>query len=114
MASRIAVMHHGEIQQFATPDAVYNRPANLFVARFLGTPPMNTVPARLARGDGLTPRSSAPASRRDPPAAAAAGRQRARFVDRDVVLGIRPGMHLRGRTRLRRHARRRDRGARSR
>src|SRR5437762_3584143 len=51
MASRIAVMDHGEIQQFAAPETVYNRPANLFVARFLGTPPMNTVPARLA-GDG--------------------------------------------------------------
>ena len=61
MASRIAVMNHGEIQQFATPDTVYNRPANLFVARFLGTPPMNTVPARLS-GDGRRSRSSAPAS----------------------------------------------------
>src|SRR5882672_6732334 len=48
MASRIAVMREGEIQQFAAPETVYNRPANLFVARFLGTPPMNTVPARLA------------------------------------------------------------------
>ena len=43
MASRIAVMNQGEIQQFAAPDEVYNRPANLFVARFLGTPPMNTL-----------------------------------------------------------------------
>ena len=41
-------------QQFDSPETVYNRPANLFVARFLGTPPMNTVPARLARhGDSL-------------------------------------------------------------
>src|SRR6266436_4906396 len=54
MASRIAVMDKGEIQQFDSPETVYNRPANLFVARFLGTPPMNTVPARLARdGDSL-------------------------------------------------------------
>src|SRR5215468_11930660 len=54
MASRIAVMDRGEIQQFAAPDAIYRKPANLFVARFLGTPPMNTVPARLVRdGDGL-------------------------------------------------------------
>ena len=90
MASRIAVMNHGEIQQFATPDTVYNRPANLFVARFLGTPPMNTVPARLAGG---TRRSrSIGAGRPDairlplPPQSDSA---RA-FVDRDVVLGIRP------------------------
>src|SRR5258707_9094128 len=55
MASRIAVMDRGEIQQFAAPEVVYGKPANLFVARFLGTPPMNTIAARLAHdGDGLT------------------------------------------------------------
>src|SRR6267143_1769809 len=54
LASRIAVMDRGEIQQFDSPETVYNRPANLFVSRFLGTPPMNTVPARLVRnGDSL-------------------------------------------------------------
>ena len=47
LATRIAVMHRGVVQQFADPDTVYNRPANLFVARFMGAPPMNTVPARL-------------------------------------------------------------------
>ena len=90
MASRIAVMNHGEIQQFATPDAVYNRPANLFVARFLGTPPMNTVPARLS-GDGRRRDHRRRPARRAPPAPALAGRTRARtFAGRDVVLGIRP------------------------
>ena len=78
MASRIAVMNHGEVQQFAAPDTVYNRPANLFVARFLGTPPMNTVPARLAAtGRRARRRHRRRPARRDPPAAAAAGRQRA-------------------------------------
>src|SRR5262249_33725640 len=51
MASRIAVMNLGLVQQFAVPDEVYNRPANLFVARFIGTPPMNTVRARLVADD---------------------------------------------------------------
>jgi multiple sugar transport system ATP-binding protein len=52
MATRIAVMHQGEVQQFADPDTIYNRPANLFVARFMGAPPMNTLHARLdADGD---------------------------------------------------------------
>jgi multiple sugar transport system ATP-binding protein len=51
MATRIAVMNRGEVQQFADPDTIYNRPANLFVARFMGAPPMNTVQARL-EGDG--------------------------------------------------------------
>jgi len=52
MATRIAVMHLGTVQQFANPDTIYNRPANLFVARFMGAPPMNTVPARLRAADG--------------------------------------------------------------
>jgi multiple sugar transport system ATP-binding protein len=51
MATRIAVMHRGEVQQFDDPDTVYHRPANLFVARFMGAPPMNTMPARLEVGD---------------------------------------------------------------
>jgi multiple sugar transport system ATP-binding protein len=51
MATRIAVMDRGEVQQFADPDTIYHRPANLFVARFMGAPPMNTIPARLD-GDG--------------------------------------------------------------
>src|SRR3954452_4626675 len=46
LATRIAVMRQGVVQQFADPETVYNRPANLFVARFMGAPPMNTLPAR--------------------------------------------------------------------
>src|SRR5471030_1652280 len=52
MATRIAVMHKGEVQQFADPDTIYRYPANLFVARFMGSPPMNTMPARLVVEDG--------------------------------------------------------------
>jgi multiple sugar transport system ATP-binding protein len=52
MATRIAVMHQGAVQQFADPDTVYRYPANLFVARFMGSPPMNTMPARLEVEDG--------------------------------------------------------------
>ena len=47
LASRIAVMHHGEIQQFDEPQAVYDRPANMFVAGFMGSPSMNFIPAEL-------------------------------------------------------------------
>src|SRR5579875_3681834 len=53
MATRIAVMHQGEVQQFADPDTVYNRPANLFVARFMGAPPMNPMAARLVAEAGV-------------------------------------------------------------
>jgi multiple sugar transport system ATP-binding protein len=45
LADRIAVMSLGRLQQIGTPDEVYDRPANLFVAEFLGSPPMNILPA---------------------------------------------------------------------
>src|ERR1700739_1655525 len=41
LASRIAVMHQGRLQQFAEPRTVYDRPANMFVAGFMGSPPSN-------------------------------------------------------------------------
>ena len=49
MATRIAVMNAGVIQQIATPDEIYERPANLFVARFIGSPAMNTLNATVER-----------------------------------------------------------------
>ena len=51
MADRIAVMEAGKLQQVGAPRDVYARPANLFVARFIGSPPMNTVDGRV-RVDG--------------------------------------------------------------
>jgi multiple sugar transport system ATP-binding protein len=53
MADRIAVLDAGQLQQLGTPDAVYQRPANLFVAQFIGSPPMNILDAE-ASGDALT------------------------------------------------------------
>jgi ABC-type sugar transport system ATPase subunit len=47
MADRIAVMRDGRIEQVASPHEIFTRPANLFVAGFIGTPQMNLVPARL-------------------------------------------------------------------
>ncbi|WP_417271688.1 ABC transporter ATP-binding protein [Celeribacter sp.] len=51
MATKIAVMNGGEIQQFGTPDDVYESPANLFVAGFIGTPQMNLLRATLRASD---------------------------------------------------------------
>ena len=51
MGSRIAVMKDGRLQQVGAPLEVYDRPANLFVARFIGSPPMNVF-AGTIRGDG--------------------------------------------------------------
>jgi multiple sugar transport system ATP-binding protein len=52
LASRIAVMHQGRLQQFAEPNTVYERPANIFVAGFMGSPAMNFLPAEVVSGDG--------------------------------------------------------------
>jgi ABC-type sugar transport system ATPase subunit len=51
MADRVAVLSDGRLQQVGPPQDVYDRPANLFVARFLGSPPMNVLPGML---DGAT------------------------------------------------------------
>ena len=84
MGARIAVMRAGRIQQVGAPLEIYQRPVNLFVANFIGTPPMNFLRARL-EGDGVASlatgeRISLPPESR--PRVAAGGRQ--------VVLGIRP------------------------
>jgi multiple sugar transport system ATP-binding protein len=50
MADRIAVMNLGVLQQYGTPDEIYNRPANRFVANFVGSILMNFMPARYENG----------------------------------------------------------------
>jgi len=50
LADRIAVMEKGVLQQFATPHDLQDRPANLFVASFIGEPPMNLFPAMVQDG----------------------------------------------------------------
>jgi len=50
LADRIAVMKGGVIQQLAAPQEVYNRPANLFVAAFIGSPAMNFLPGQTVDG----------------------------------------------------------------
>jgi multiple sugar transport system ATP-binding protein len=54
LGSRVAVMKDGVIQQFGSPQDIYRRPANLFVAGFIGSPSMNFIPVSLQRaGDGF-------------------------------------------------------------
>jgi multiple sugar transport system ATP-binding protein len=50
MADMVAVMHEGRLQQLATPADLYARPANLFVARFCGSPPMNVLQGEVTSG----------------------------------------------------------------
>jgi ABC-type sugar transport system ATPase subunit len=77
MATRIAIMSTGRLQQVGTPREVYERPANLFVAQFIGTPPMNTVPGRAEGGAVVVGESRFPVA-----APIEAGRE--------VVVGVRP------------------------
>ncbi|MET0745329.1 MAG: ATP-binding cassette domain-containing protein, partial [Microvirga sp.] len=50
MATRVIVMDRGVVQQIDTPEAIYDNPANTFVARFVGAPPMNLVPVTAQDG----------------------------------------------------------------
>ena len=86
MGDRVAVMRDGRLEQVDTPQGLYDRPANLFVAAFIGSPAMNLVRGRLAaEEDGLAlwlgaHRIALPAARRELHARAG----------EDVIVGIRP------------------------
>ena len=66
MADRVAIMEGGRLQQVGSPQAVYDRPANLFVARFVGSPPMNIIPGVLEPSSRMVSAAGAaiPAPRR--------------------------------------------------
>jgi len=90
LGSRVAVIRHGELQQVAPPQELYLRPANLFVASFIGSPAMNLIEASVERGDGgpqvcFGPHRLAIGEKpvREHPALE-------RYLGRKVVLGIRP------------------------
>ncbi|TDV15666.1 ABC transporter ATP-binding protein [Paraburkholderia caballeronis] len=84
MSTRIAVMNGGVLQQFAAPDEIYYRPANLFVAGFIGTPAMSLADATLIRADDGFVVSAGGLSLRLPAAALSL------HAPREVVLGLRP------------------------
>ena len=87
MADRMAVMDQGVLQQVGPPQEVYAKPANLFVARFIGNPPMNTVAGTVFWTDG-TLGVQLPGGRVElPQSAGVAVKERDRD---DVVVGVRP------------------------
>src|SRR5438105_3852517 len=83
MGDRIAVMNAGELQQLDTPESLHERPANLFVAGFIGSPSMNFFPAKVTGSNGQV---VADAGFFKAPLSGKA----AEAVGRDVILGIRP------------------------
>jgi len=56
MADQVAVLRHGHLQQLAPPHALYNEPANVFVAKFVGSPPMNILSGTI-NADGIRTRA---------------------------------------------------------
>jgi multiple sugar transport system ATP-binding protein len=85
MASRVAIMSEGRLQQVGTPQDVYDAPANVFVAQFIGTPAMNCLPGRFATGDG-GPAIAVDGDRFPAPP----GLQTRLADDQPVVVGARP------------------------
>ena len=61
MADRIVLLDRGRIEQNATPPELYERPANTFVARFIGTPPMNLLPLAAGAGGAVVAGTDGPA-----------------------------------------------------
>ena len=89
LASRIAVMHQGSIQQFDEPRVVYDRPANMFVAGFMGSPSMNFIPGELTKIDGA-PAVTIALEGGETVTLALAQMPAFRPADGRVVLGVRP------------------------
>ena len=92
LADRIAVMEQGVLQQYAPPTALKEQPANLFVASFIGEPPMNIVDARIASaadGGGLVAAAPDGQAAFTVPLAASLAARLGR-ADGGFKLGIRP------------------------
>ncbi len=84
LGDRIAVMRTGRLQQVGSPKELYERPENLFVAGFIGSPAMNFLPATLEEGKLRTPLGDLPVS--DQLRRALEGAQ----AGRTVIVGVRP------------------------
>ena len=91
LATKIAVLKDGILQQFGTPAEIYNNPVNMFVADFMGSPAMNLIPATVrAGGDRLSvvmdrdARTPISLNLVDPPAGLST------FRDREIIFGVRP------------------------
>jgi multiple sugar transport system ATP-binding protein len=84
LGDRVAVMRAGIIQQVDTPGTLYERPGNLFVAGFIGSPSMNFLPGRLQDGSVVTPIGTIPLSEKVRRGMQGDGGAR------DVIVGVRP------------------------
>jgi multiple sugar transport system ATP-binding protein len=90
MGDRVALMRRGVLQQVDTPMRLYNAPANLFVASFIGSPAMNLFEAQLDRRNGMLVAAIGDQFLRLDPDALAEPGDLERYAGRTVALGIRP------------------------
>jgi multiple sugar transport system ATP-binding protein len=86
LGDRVCVMSKGQMQQVGTPRDVYDRPLNTFVARFLGSPSMNLMRARIARSNGGLSAAVGGQVLELP----ASPRTLQGYVGREVLIGLRP------------------------
>ncbi|MBV9672903.1 MAG: sn-glycerol-3-phosphate ABC transporter ATP-binding protein UgpC [Verrucomicrobia bacterium] len=91
MGDRICVMRDGLIMQVADPLTLYRQPANLFVAGFIGSPPMNLLRGKIYRKDGgLAFTENSEKNALTVPLAGPIQDLANRYVDKEVVFGVRP------------------------
>ncbi|MFL6043069.1 MAG: ABC transporter ATP-binding protein [Gaiellales bacterium] len=90
MGDRVAVMNRGVLQQVAAPQEMYDNPANLFVAGFIGSPAMNMVNAELIRGDAGAQVAFGGVRLPIPDSVMRGRRSLAGHVGKRLVIGIRP------------------------
>ncbi len=95
LATKIAVMKDGIVQQFADPQTIYERPSNMFVAGFIGTPSMNFIPATVVEDLGrpmisVTGQDGQQIPLPLPEAGSETAPDMAAWVGREVILGLRP------------------------
>ncbi|MEC0242809.1 ABC transporter ATP-binding protein [Paenibacillus dokdonensis] len=89
MGDRIVVMEKGIVQQVDTPEVIYNEPANLFVANFIGNPPMNFVTGKIEERDGFLEFHTKRFGLRLTEKQAHTIRQM-NLIDRGIIIGMRP------------------------
>jgi multiple sugar transport system ATP-binding protein len=90
LGQRVAVMRDGFLQQVDTPQRLYDRPANLFVGEFIGSPAMNLTGADLARDNGSFVAQFGEHRLRIPEEVLAQRPALQSFTDKRLILGIRP------------------------
>jgi multiple sugar transport system ATP-binding protein len=89
LSTRIAVMNKGYVQQLGTPKEIYDSPANVFVATFMGSPAMNIIPAKVVVQNGIAQAEVTDAEGR-PVCLPFGVRNMTAWDGRDILLGIRP------------------------